>query len=150
PNITVLIGARFLQGFTASAGVVISRAVVRDVFSGRALTKFYALLMVINAVAPMVAPMAGGAILSFEGTSWKSIFIFLSLIGFIICTNISCKLKETLLSESRIPCSISVMINSIGYLLKDRSFIGYALVVAFVHGGSSAYVSGTPFIYQDT
>src|SRR5699024_12389072 len=79
PNITVLVGARFLQGFIAPAGVVISRAVVRDVFSGRALTKFYALLMVINAVAPMVAPMAGGAILSFEGTSWKSIFIFLSL-----------------------------------------------------------------------
>ena len=149
PNITVLIGARFLQGFTASAGVVISRAVVRDVFSGRALTKFYALLMVINAVAPMVAPMAGGAILSFEGTSWKSIFIFLSLIGFIIFAIIAWKLKETLLSEHRIPSSIGVTIKTMGNLLKDRSFIGYALVVGFVHGGSFAYVSGTPFIYQD-
>lgn len=149
PNITVLIGARFLQGFTASAGVVISRAVVRDVFSRRALTKFYALLMVINAVAPMVAPMAGGAILSFEGTSWKSIFIFLSLIGFIIFAIIAWKLKETLLSEHRIPSSIGVTIKTMGNLLKDRSFIGYALVVGFVHGGSFAYVSGTPFIYQD-
>ena len=149
PNITVLIGARFLQGFTASAGVVISRAVVRDVFSGRALTKFYALLMVINAVAPMVAPMAGGAILSFEGTSWKSIFIFLSLIGLIIFAIIAWKLQETLLSEHRIPSSIGVTIKTMGSLLKDRSFIGYALVVGFVHGGSFAYVSGTPFIYQD-
>jgi len=59
PNIFILIGARFLQGFTASAGVVLSRAVVRDVFSGRELTKFYSLLMVINAVAPMVASIAG-------------------------------------------------------------------------------------------
>lgn len=149
PNIIVLIGARFLQGFTASAGVVISRAVVRDVFSGRALTKFYALLMVINAVAPMVAPMAGGAILSFEGTSWKSIFIFLSLIGLIIFAIIAWKLQETLLSEHRIPSSIGVTIKTMGSLLKDRSFIGYALVVGFVHGGSFAYVSGTPFIYQD-
>src|SRR5690625_3530400 len=149
PNITVLIGARFLQGFTASAGVVISRAVVRDVFSGRALTKFYALLMVINAVAPMVAPMAGGAILSFKGTSWKSIFIFLSLIGFIIFAIIAWKLQETLKSEHRIPSSIGVTIRTMGSLLKDRSFIVYALVVGFVHGGSFAYVSGTPFIYQE-
>src|SRR5690625_7954765 len=82
--------------------------------------------MVINAVAPMIAPMAGGAILSFEGTSWKSIFIFLSLIGFIIFAIIAWKLKETLLSEHRIPSSIGVTIKTMGNLLKDRSFIGYA------------------------
>lgn len=149
PNIFILIGARFLQGFTASAGVVLSRAVVRDVFSGRELTKFYSLLMVINAVAPMVAPMAGGAILSFEGTSWKSIFIFLSMVGLVIFAIISLKLKETLPLEQRIPSSIGVTVRTMGSLLKDRSFIGYALVVGFVHGGSFAYVSGTPFIYQD-
>jgi MFS transporter, DHA1 family, multidrug resistance protein len=51
PNITWLMIGRFLQGFTAAGGVVISRAIVRDVFSGQELTKFYALLMVINAVA---------------------------------------------------------------------------------------------------
>lgn len=65
PNITTLIVARFLQGFTAAAGIVVSRAVVRDVFSGRELTTFFALLMVINAVAPMLAPLAGGGILWF-------------------------------------------------------------------------------------
>ena len=149
PNITILIGARFFQGFTASAGVVLSRAVVRDVFSGRELTKFYSLLMVINAVAPMAAPMAGGAILSFEGTSWKSIFIFLGLIGIAIVVIVALNLKETLPYEKRIPSSISASIKTMGNLLKDRSFIGYALVVGFIHGGSFAYVSGTPFIYQD-
>lgn len=149
PNIKILIAARFLQGFTASAGVVLSRAVVRDVFSGRELTKFYSLLMVINAVAPMLAPMAGGAILSFEGTSWKNIFIFLSLIGLVIFAIIAWKLKETLPVEQRMPSSISITVKTMGNLLKDRSFIGYALVVGFVHGGSFAYVSGTPFIYQN-
>lgn len=149
PNIALLIAARFLQGFAASAGVVLSRAVVRDVFSGQALTKFFALLMVINAVAPMVAPMAGGAILSFEFANWQSIFFFLAFIGFLIVAIVAIKLKETLPPEKRIPSSLGATVMTMGSLLKDRSFIGYALVVGFVHGGSFAYVSGTPFVYQE-
>ena len=149
PNIATLIAARFVQGFTAAAGVVLSRAVVRDVFSGKALTKFFALLMVINAVAPMMAPIAGGAILSFEFTNWQSIFIFLAMIGVLIVVIIAMMLKETLPPENRIPSSLGATIMTMGNLLKDRSFIGYALVVGFVHGGSFAYVSGTPFIYQE-
>jgi|SRR5690625_446203 len=149
PNITTLIAARFVQGFTAAAGVVLSRAVVRDVFSGKALTKFFALLMVINAVAPMMAPIAGGAILSFEFTNWQSIFIFLAFIGVLIVVIIALMLKETLPPENRTPSSLGATVMTMGNLLKDRSFIGYALVVGFVHGGSFAYVSGTPFIYQE-
>ncbi|WP_281242762.1 Bcr/CflA family efflux MFS transporter [Salinibacillus kushneri] len=148
PNITTLVIARFLQGFTASAGIVLSRAVVRDVFSGRELTKFFALLMVINAVAPMVAPMAGGTILAIPFASWKTIFFFLGIIGILIVLTVAIKLKETLPRERRIPGSIGNTLQTMGSLMKDRSFIGYALVVGFVHGGSFAYVSGTPFVYQ--
>ncbi|MFC7365868.1 MULTISPECIES: Bcr/CflA family efflux MFS transporter [Bhargavaea] len=148
PNITVLIVARFLQGFTAAAGVVLSRAVVRDVFSGREMTKFFSLLMVINAVAPVLAPMLGGAILSFPSASWETIFYALALIGVLIVAIVAWKLKETLPPENRIPSSIGSSVKTMGSLLKDRSFIGYALVVGFVHGGSFAYVSGTPFVYQ--
>ncbi len=148
PNITTLVIGRFLQGFTASAGVVLSRAVVRDVFSGRELTKFFALLMVINAVAPMVAPMAGGAILALPFASWETIFYFLGIIGILIVITVALKLKETLPEERRIPGSVGNTIKTMGSLMKDRSFIGYALVVGFVHGGSFAYVSGTPFVYQ--
>ncbi|GAA0500682.1 Bcr/CflA family efflux MFS transporter [Salinibacillus aidingensis] len=148
PNITTLVIGRFLQGFTASAGVVLSRAVVRDVFSGRELTKFFALLMVINAVAPMIAPMAGGAILALPFASWETIFYFLGIIGILIVLTVAWKLKETLPEERRIPGSVGNTIKTMGSLMKDRSFIGYALVVGFVHGGSFAYVSGTPFVYQ--
>ncbi|ANY71495.1 Bcr/CflA family drug resistance efflux transporter [Paenibacillus ihbetae] len=148
PNITTLIIARFLQGFTAAAGLVISRAVVRDVFSGRELTKFFALLSVINAVAPMVAPMSGGAILLLPSASWHSIFYFLSLFGLFIVLTITLRLKETLPPEKRMPSSIGHSIRTMGDLFKDRSFIGYALTVGFIHGGSFAYVSGTPFVYQ--
>ncbi|WP_226582607.1 Bcr/CflA family efflux MFS transporter [Halobacillus litoralis] len=148
PNIIVLVMARFLQGFTASAGVVLSRAVVRDVFSGRELTKFFALLMVINATAPMIAPMTGGAILLLPFATWETIFFFLSIVGVLIVLTVSGKLPETLPAEKRIPSSVKESILTIGRVMKDRSFIGYALTIGFVHGGSFAYVSGTPFVYQ--
>ncbi|MFC0470684.1 Bcr/CflA family efflux MFS transporter [Halalkalibacter kiskunsagensis] len=148
PNITTLVIARFLQGFTASAGIVLSRAVVRDVFSGRELTKFFALLMVITAVAPMVAPMAGGAILLLPFATWHTIFYFLCLIGLFIVLIVAIRLKETLPPKKRVPSSIGHSVRTMGGLFKDRSFIGYALTVGFIHGGSFAYVAGTPFVYQ--
>ncbi|TVT29279.1 Bcr/CflA family efflux MFS transporter [Salinicoccus cyprini] len=149
PNIYVLIAARFLQGFTASAGVVLSRAVVRDVFSGRELSKFFSLLMVINAIAPMAAPIAGGAILLLPFASWHTIFLFLAILGVIIVIIVGVGLKETLPPEKRIPRSTKASIRTMGSLFTDRTFIGYAVIVGFVHGGSFAYVSGTPFVYQE-
>ena len=149
PNITALIIGRFLQGFTAAAGVVLSRAVVRDVFSGRELAKFYSLLMVINATAPLIAPMAGGAILLLPFATWHTIFYSLSIIGVLIVIIITFRLKETLPIKRRTPGSVKNSILTLGSLIKDRSFIGYALTVGFIHGGSFAYVAGTPFVYQD-
>lgn len=149
PNITTLVVARFLQGFTASAGLVLSRAIVRDVFTGRELSKFFSLLMVITAVAPMVAPMTGGAILLLPFATWHTIFHVLTIIGFLLVLLIAFRLKETLPPENRIPSSIGTSVKTMGSLLKDRSFMGYALTVGFIHGGSFAYVSGTPFVYQD-
>lgn len=149
PNITALIIGRFLQGFTAAAGVVLSRAVVRDVFSGKELAKFYSLLMVINATAPLIAPMAGGAILLLPFATWHTIFYSLSIIGVLIVIIITFRLKETLPIERRTPGSVKNSILTLGSLIKDRSFIGYALTVGFIHGGSFAYVAGTPFVYQD-
>src|SRR5699024_12873876 len=110
------------------------------VFSGKSLTKFFALLMDINAVARMIAPMVGGAILSFESANWRGIFVFLAFIGILIVAVTAMKLKETLPPEKRIPSSLVATVMTMGNLLKDRSFLGYALVVGFVHGGSFAYV----------
>ncbi|WP_017187764.1 Bcr/CflA family efflux MFS transporter, partial [Alkalibacillus haloalkaliphilus] len=149
PNITTLIIARFLQGFTAAAGIVLSRAVVRDVFAGKELTKFFALLMVINSTAPMLAPMAGGVILAFPFATWHTIFYFLGLLGIIIVIITAWKLPETLEEERRIPSSIGSTVKTMGSLFKDKTFIGYALTLGLIHGGSFAYVAGTPFVYQD-
>lgn len=149
PNIAVLVIGRFLQGFTASAGVVLSRAVVRDVFSGKELTKFFSLLMVINATAPLIAPIMGGAILMLPFASWNTVFLFLCGMGIFLVGMVAFKLKESLPEEKRQPSSLGNSIRTMGSLLNDRSFIGYAIVVGFVQGGTFAYVAGTPFVYQE-
>ncbi|GAA3331470.1 hypothetical protein GCM10020331_088180 [Ectobacillus funiculus] len=101
PNIYTFIGARFIQGFAAAGGLVISRAVVRDVYSGRELTKFFALLMLVGNLGPIVAPIAGGSILAF--TNWTGVFIVLACIGLLLFfLTISGNLEETLPKEKNV------------------------------------------------
>ncbi|GAB3699489.1 multidrug effflux MFS transporter [Nocardiopsis oceani] len=149
PNTAMLVLGRFLQGFTASAGVVLSRAVVRDVFDGAALTRFFALIMVVVAVAPMVAPIIGGGVLWLPFTDWRSIFWTLALLGALIAGIVALRLPETLPMERRIPSTLGSSLHTMGVLLRDRRYLGYTLIVGLLHGGSFAYVAGTPFVYQD-
>lgn len=148
PNIYFLIIGRFLQGFTAAAGIVISRAVVRDLFSGRELTKFFSLLMLINGLFPIMAPVFGAGVLLVPGATWNWVFIVLGILGLIIVTAVSFKLKETLPAEKRVPSSIGATLRTFSYLIKDRLFMGLALTQGLMTGGIFAYVSGTPFVYQ--
>lgn len=147
PSIGFFIAARFLQGFAAAAGIVISRAVVRDVYSGRELTKFFALLMLINNLAPILAPVFGGAILAF--TDWKGIFAVLSVIGFLLFVLILWRMDETLPEQMRVPSNLSNTLKNFASLLKNREFMGYALAQGFIMAGIFAYVAGTPFVYQN-
>ncbi|MCM2532782.1 multidrug effflux MFS transporter [Neobacillus pocheonensis] len=147
PNIYFLIGIRFLQGFAAAGGLVISRAIVRDVYSGRELTKFFALLMLVGNLGPIVAPIAGGGILAF--TNWTGVFLVLACIGAVLLFTVSLKLEETLPKENRIPSNLSQIVKNFGSLVKDRQFAGYALTQGFIIAGIFAYVSGIPFVYQN-
>ncbi|RKS09467.1 DHA1 family bicyclomycin/chloramphenicol resistance-like MFS transporter [Nocardiopsis sp. Huas11] len=149
PTAGTLVAARFLQGFTASAGLVLSRAVVRDVFSGGDLTRFFSVLTAITAVAPLIAPVIGGGILWLPLGGWRSVFVFLAVLGAAVTAVAALGLGETLPPERRVPGSVGGSLRSMGSLLRDRSFFGYALVVGLLHGGSFAYVAGTPFVYQD-
>ncbi|MEW9502969.1 Bcr/CflA family multidrug efflux MFS transporter [Jeotgalibacillus marinus] len=147
PNISFLIGARFLQGFAASAGIVISRAIVRDMYSGRELTKFFGMLMLVSNLAPILAPIGGSGILLF--TSWNGIFVVLGAVGFLLFLVVSLKLEETLPPENRVPSTISQTLKNFLSLVKNRQFAGYALAQGFMIAGVFAYVSGTPFVYQN-
>ncbi len=147
PNIYFFIAARFVQGFSAAGGIVISRAVVRDVYSGKELTKFFALLMLVNNLGPILAPVAGSTILRFG--DWNVVFLVLACVGVILSLTVALRLKETLPPEKRVPSNIGHILRNFGSLLKDRQFRGYALTQGFIVAGIFAYVSGTPFVYQN-
>lgn len=147
PNIFIFILMRFAQGFAASAGLVISRAIVRDVSSGAELTRLFALLMVVNNLVPMLAPSVGSGVLLFS--DWKGIFLTLSFLGLILLLITAFRLEESLPAERRIPSNVLSTIGSFSTILKNKQFTGYALSQGLLIGGVFAYVSGTPFIYQN-
>lgn len=147
PNIGLLILFRFAQGFSASAGIVISRAIARDLYSGHELTKFFSLLLLVGNLGPLAAPIAGSGILSF--TTWIGVFIALSLLGIYLWAMTKWRLKETLPMERREKPNFANQLRSYGMLLRDRQFVGYMLAQGIMIAGVFAYVSGTPFIYQN-
>ncbi|PAD20879.1 multidrug effflux MFS transporter [Terribacillus saccharophilus] len=147
PNIGIFVVLRFFQGFVASAGLVISRAIVRDRYSGVEMVKFMALLTMISNVAPLISPTAGSAVTTF--TSWIGVFIFLGLLGLILTGVATWGIKESLPVEQRVPSNFKGLLKNYGSLLRNRSFMGYALVNGILFSGVFAYVSGTPFIYQN-
>lgn len=147
PNIGLLIVFRFVQGFAASAGIVISRAIARDLYSGHELTKFFSLLLLVGNLGPLVAPVTGSGVLSF--TTWIGVFIALALLGIYLLMMTKWRLQETLPSDRRRPSNFVQQLWNYGSLLRDRQFVGYMLTQGIMIAGVFAYVSGTPFIYQN-
>ncbi|NRF93453.1 multidrug effflux MFS transporter [Paenibacillus frigoriresistens] len=147
PTIWVFLGLRFVQGMAGAAGIVISRAIVRDMYEGVELTKFFALLMLVNGSAPILAPIVGGQILQF--TSWRGVFLVLSLIGVVMLFATVLSLKETHPPERRSKGGLANTVRTFGGLLTDRMFMGYALTQGLVFAGMFAYISGSPFVLQD-
>lgn len=147
PNIYIFVALRFVQGFAASAGLVISRAIVRDVSSGAELTRLFALLMVVNNLVPLLAPSVGSAVLLFA--DWRGIFLILSLLGVVLMMISAWRLEETLPPERRVPGNLAETLSNFSIIIKNRKFTGYALAQGLLIGGVFAYVAGTPFIYQN-
>jgi MFS transporter, DHA1 family, multidrug resistance protein len=147
PSIYLFIAARFLQGFAAAGGLVISRAIVRDNYNGKELTKFFSLLMLVGNLGPIVAPIVGGGVLAV--TDWNGVFIVLAAVGLLLVVTVSVKLEESLPPEKRVPSNLAQVLKNFGSLFRDREFLGYALTQGFIIAGIFAYVSGIPFVYQN-
>ncbi|MGN9168980.1 multidrug effflux MFS transporter [Paenibacillus polymyxa] len=147
PSIGWFISLRFIQGVAASAGLVISRAIVRDRFSGIEMTKFISLLTMISNVAPLISPTAGSTVMSYS--SWSGVFIFLGVLGIGLTGITIWGLKESLPVQQRISGSPRALKKNYNSLFRKRSFMGYALVNGILFAGVFAYVAGTPFIYQN-
>ncbi|MFK4304215.1 MULTISPECIES: multidrug effflux MFS transporter [unclassified Paenibacillus] len=147
PNIGVLIGLRFIQGLTGSAGIVISRAVARDLYSGKELTRFFSLLMLVNGVAPIAAPVLGGVLLNF--VSWRGVFMVLCVVGVAMLIAVVLGLPETLPVSRRSSGGLKQTLRTLGHLFTDRRFMGYAFSQALITGAMFAYIAGSPFVLQD-
>lgn len=146
PTMGSFVVLRFIQGAAGAAGIVISRAVVRDVYSGPELTRFFSLLMLINGVAPIAAPIIGGQLLAY--TSWRGVFILLSIIGILTLVAVVVGLGETLPAERRSTGGLKQTLITFRKIAGDRLFMGYALTQGFVSAGMFAYISGSPFVLQ--
>ncbi|SDE48640.1 Major Facilitator Superfamily protein [Paenibacillus sp. UNCCL117] len=111
------------------------------------MVKFMALLTMISNVAPLISPTAGSAVTTF--TSWIGVFISLGILGLLLTGITIWGINESLPVEQRIPSNFKEMLRNYGSLLRNRSFMGYALVNGILFSGVFAYVAGTPFIYQN-
>lgn len=146
PNIEVLLIARFLQGLTGSIGVVIAKAISRDYATGKELMRLMSLLMLVNGLAPVIAPLIGGHILLFS--TWRFIFIILAIFSIILFIG-SLMFSESLSPEKRISGGITMAFKNYSTLLKDINFLGQSLVQLFAFGAFFAYITGSSFIYQN-
>ncbi|WP_037288661.1 multidrug effflux MFS transporter [Saccharibacillus sacchari] len=147
PSVWILIVLRLVQGAAGAAGIVISRAVVRDLYAGTELTKFFTMLMLVNGLAPILAPIFGGLILNY--VSWRGVFSVLCVIGALMLIAVVLALPETLVRERRSSGGLGDTLGTFGQLLRSRAFVGYALSQAFVTAAMFAYISGSPFVIQD-
>jgi len=147
PDIWVLTGARVVQGLAGSAGIVIARAVGRDLHSGPALARFFALLMLVNGLAPILAPLVGAQVL--QVTSWRGVFVALAALGAVLWLAVLLVLPETLPPDHRHGGGIGETVGTFGSLLRERDFVGYVLSSGFVLGAMFAYIAGSSFLLQE-
>ena len=146
PSIEILLLGRFLQGLTGSVGVVIAKAIARDFASGQELTKLFAMLMMVNGLAPVLAPLVGGQLLLF--TTWRIIFVILAAFSAILLVG-SFLFRESLPKEKRIAGGIGTATKNYITLIKDKQFLGQTLIQLFAFGAFFAYISGSSFVYQN-
>lgn len=144
-NIVAFLCFRFVMGFAGASGIVVSKAIARDVCEGPELTRFFAMLMMVNGLAPIIAPVIGGQILLF--TTWRGVFVTLVAIGFVLLLA-TLAYKETLSPEKRL-AGLKASFAKFPQLLKNRYFLGHCLLQCFAFGGFFAYISGSPFVFQN-
>ncbi|MEU5127042.1 multidrug effflux MFS transporter [Streptomyces mobaraensis] len=147
PNAPMLIAFRLVQGLAGAAGIVIARAVVRDLYDGVAMARFFSTLMLISGVAPVVAPLIGGQLLRF--TDWRGVFVVLTGVGLALTFLVYRYLDETLPPGRRQSGGLGGTLRAMRGLLADRAFTGYMLSGGFAFAALFSYISASPFVVQD-
>lgn len=144
-SISVFIAARFMQGIGGAGGIVLSRSIAADIYSGRELAKLIAILSAINNIAPVAAPVAGGGVAHAWG--WQGIFVALFALGALLVI-MSFALKESLEKNDRFKGSLAASLKGYATVLRVKGFGAYSLVYALSMAALFSYISSTPFIVQ--
>lgn len=138
---------RMLQGMSAGAGVVIGRAIIRDLHGGADAARLLSLVTMIFSLAPAIAPILGGWIVKL--LDWRSVFLFLFLYAVLLLWYCYKRLPETLPPENRPAFNVQFLMQSYGRVLGSRLFYLKAGTVAFNFAGLFLYVAAAPvFITQ--
>jgi Arabinose efflux permease len=146
-TLELLVAARFLQGFSGAAGVVLARAIVADTSVGNDAARRLSLMMVIGGVAPVLAPTVGGLVAASAG--WRAVFWVLAGLVALMCVGVLAVVRETLPPAARHGGGLGTILGNAGKVLRRRRYLGYALTVVFAFAVMFSYIAASPFVLQN-
>lgn len=141
-SIGELIGLRFLQGFFACSGIIVARAVIRDLFDREDAARLFALMMGIHGIMPTIAPGVSGWLTQEYG--WPALFWAMAGFGLVTVLAVMFGLPETNKSRAANAVQPSVLFRNYRTILRDRAFLSYATCACFMYGALLAYFAGAP------
>ncbi|HFO7951418.1 TPA: multidrug effflux MFS transporter [Escherichia coli] len=141
-NIYWLVVWRFIQGIAGAGGSVLSRSIARDKYQGVTLTQFFALLMTVNGLAPVLSPVLGGYIVS--TFDWRTLFWVMAEISTVLLLGCVLFINETL-PENKRGSSLLLTGRSV---VQNRRFMRFCLIQSFMLAGLFAYIGSSSFVLQ--
>ena len=144
-SIDQLIVMRFLHGLAAAAASVVINALMRDIYPKEEFSRMMSFVMLVTTIAPLVAPMAGGAVLAWF--SWHVIFWILALAALLASAMIFFFIDETLPVERRQKFHIRTTIGNFASLFRHKRVLSYMLASGFSFAGMFSFLSAGPFVY---
>lgn len=142
-SMPALLGWRLIMALGAAASMVVPRAVVRDHYNERDSARMYSLLMLILGVSPIFAPSVGGQLIGWTG--WRGIFWVLAALGIACAVAVAWALPEPRAVVGPVG-GVGAAMRTYGRLLRDRRFLGPALVAGFMVGAIFCYLTGSAFV----
>ncbi|MAJ93307.1 MAG: Bcr/CflA family drug resistance efflux transporter [Rhodospirillaceae bacterium TMED63] len=136
---------RFLQAVGGAAGTVLSRAIIRDQFSGTYMARAMSLMLMFILLAPMISPVIGGYLLVWIG--WRAIFWMLVICGVLAIVVVMIGVPESLPPGRRSQPGIRALLRGYGRVLTHRQALGYVLSGGISFGALFAFLSGAPFVF---
>ncbi|OII31807.1 Bcr/CflA family drug resistance efflux transporter [Curtobacterium sp. MMLR14_010] len=148
PSIGVLVAARLLQGLGGAAGMVISRAVISDLATGKPAARAFSLMMIVGGVDPVVAPLLGGLLTGPIG--WRGLLTIVLGLSVVMLVAVLAVIRETHLRSRRDELRAERQATGSPLrALRSQTFLGYTAVFGFAFAVMMAYISASPFLYQE-